>query len=261
MNTLKILLVGNSFSVDTMEHTANIASNLGIKDINFCTLYVGGCSIDMHYKHAVADMPIYKLYTNIGDGWSCEEEFTISNAVILDDWDWIVIQHGTYGTSRYTSPECYDNLTPLIRYIKERAPKNTKIAFNLTWIGEPTSNHHEIVSYNGDVATMRQKLIEVTKKMVLENPQIDLLIPTGTAIENARTSQIGLLTRDGYHLSMDVGRFIAGLTFICKITGLNPNDISWAPDGVDEYAFNVAKESAVNAIKEPLKITLSKVIK
>ena len=27
---------------------------------------------------------------------------------------------------------------------------------------------------------MRQKLIEVTKKMVLENPQIDLLIPTGT---------------------------------------------------------------------------------
>ncbi len=261
MQSLKILFVGNSFAVDTMEHTANIAKSLGIKDLKFCTLYVGGCSIDMHYEHAIKNLPTYKLYTNVGDGWSCEENYTISNAIALDNWDYVAIQHGTSGTSRYTSTICYKNLTPLINYIKERVSKNTKIAFNLTWMGESTFNHHEIISYNGDVATMRKNLVEVTKQMVVSNPLVDLLIPTGTAIENARTSKIGLLTRDGFHLSLDVGRFIAGLTLICKLTNLDINNIAWSPDGVDEYALNVAKESVINAINSPLTITTSKLVK
>ena len=108
------------------------------------------------------------------------------------------------------------------------------------------------------MSLMREKLIEVTKAMVVDNPKVDLLVPTGTAIENARTSHIGLLTRDCYHLSMDKGRYIAGLTFISTITGLSVDNISWAPDGVDEYALKVAIESVNNAKAYPLTITSSK---
>ena len=96
--------------------------------------------------------------------------------------------------------------------------------------------------------------------MVLTNPLIDLLIPTGTAVENARTSRIGLLTRDCYHLSMDKGRYIAALTFIAAITGLDFTDITWAPDGVDAYALQVAVESAKNALLHPLTVTPSKLV-
>ena len=257
IETLKILFVGNSFAVDTMEHTANIAHSLGISKVKFVTLYVGGCSIDMHYQHAVEDAAAYTCYINEGNGWDTIPECKISDTVKSDDWDWIAIQHGTRGTARYTSCECYEKLSPLVDYLKKLAPSHTKIAFNLTWLGESTYQHHEIISYCGNMALMRENLVKTTKAMVLTNPNIDLIVPTGTAIENARTSGIGLLTRDCYHLSMDKGRFIAGLAFISTIAGIDAGKIAWTPDNVDEYAVKVAIESVKNAQKDPFVITKS----
>jgi len=256
--TLKILFVGNSFAVDTMHYSAQVAKALGVKKLKFATLYVGGCSIDMHYEHAVGDVGAYTCYVNEGEGWTSTPDFKISDAVKSDDWDWIAIQHGTKGTSRYTSVECYDKLDALIDYIKNLAPEKTKIAFNMTWIGEPTDTHHEIVSYGGDVVEMRRKLVEVKKQVILTNRKIDLFVPTGTAIENARTSKIGILTRDGYHLSLDKGRFIAALCFISTVTDADISEFSWTPDGVDEYALSVAIESVTNARTAPLDIINSK---
>lgn len=255
MKELKILFVGNSFAVDTMEHTAQISRSLGIESVKFGVLFFGGCSIDLHYTHAMEDSVAYTYYQNEGEGWSPTPNYKISDAVKSEDWDWIAIQHGTYGTSRYTSPECYEKLTPLIDYLKELAPKHTKIAFNLTWLGESTRQHHEIISYGGNMVLMRQKLEEVTKAVILSNPKIDLLVPTGTAIENARTTRIGLLTRDCFHLSMDKGRYIAGLTFISTITGIDADKINWAPETVDAYAVSVAIKAAQAAQKNPLTVT------
>jgi hypothetical protein len=260
MKSLKILFVGNSFAVDTMEHAANIAFSLGVERIKFGTLYIGGCPIELHYENAMGDLPAYTYYTNVGEGWEKEEEYKISDAVKSEDWDWIAIQHGSKNGNRYTLPGCYEKLTPLIQHLKELASEHTKIAFNLTWMGESTVQRQELLSYGGNVALMREKLEEVTREMVVKNPLVDLLTPTGTAIENARTSRIGLLTRDCYHLSMDKGRYIAALTFIGAITGLPIDDIQWTPDGVDEYARLVAIESAKNAMKFPLEITQSKLI-
>ena len=257
MKPLKILVVGNSFADDTMSFAPNIALALGVPSIRFAYLYMGGCSINMHYENAMGDLPSYNYYTSTGEGWHIEREYKSGDAIKSDDWDYIAIQHGTKNGSRYTSIESYEKLTPLINYIKTLAPQ-AKIVFNLTWVGEPTNKHHEIVSYGGDVAMMRRNIEKVTERVILGNPLVDILTPTGTAIENARTSShIGVLTRDGFHLSLDKGRYIAALTFIGKITGLPIDDISWTPEGVDEYCRLVAIESAKNAIKSPLEITRS----
>ena len=84
-----------------------------------------------------------------------------------------------------------------------------------------------------------------------------MIIPTGTAVENARTAKIGLLTRDGYHLSLGVGRYIAALTFISSITGLPIDNIDWAPEGVREYEKMVAIESVNNAKQTNYDVTKS----
>ncbi len=256
-NTLKILFLGNSFAIDTMEYAAQTALALGVKKLKLGTLGVGGCSIDMHYRHATNDIGGYNYHVNTGEGWTSTPEYKISDAIKSDDWDWIAIQHGTKEGSRYTSAECYGKLDRLVDYIKALAPKKTKIAFNMTWLGEADYPHPEILSYCGNMAEMRRKLIEVKKEVILTNKKIDLLVPTGTAVENARTSKIGLLTRDGYHLSLDKGRFIAALCFISTITGANIDNFAWTPEGVDEYALKVAIESVNNARKAPLDITLS----
>ena len=231
MERLKILFIGNSFAVDTTEHAADIALNLGMKEIKISRLYVGGC---------------------------CIEDYKISDAIRDDAWDIIVIQHGTKDKSCYTKIESYEKLPALVSYVKNLAPMHTKIAFNLTWLGESTRQHHEIISYKGNMTLMRKNLEDVTKLVLEQNPSIDFLIPTGTAIENARTSKIGLLTRDCFHLSMDKGRYIAALTMIACVTGLDAEKITWMPEGVDEYARLVAVESAKNALLAPLSVTKSK---
>ena len=123
MNSLKVLFVGNSFSVDTMEHAAGVALSMGIKSVKFGTLYVGGCSLDMHYQHATENLAAYTYYQNEGDGWSETPDQSIDEAVKSEDWDWIAIQHGTKGGSRNTSAEYYTKLEPLIDHIKALADK------------------------------------------------------------------------------------------------------------------------------------------
>ena len=253
---MKILFIGNSFAEDTAEHAANVALSMGISQIKIGVLYIGGCSIEMHYANISADSANYIYHVNEGDGWSSTPNFKIKDALRSDAWDWVVIQHGTNGNSRYTSCECYEKLSPLIDEVKSVA-MDAKIAFNLTWLGESTRQHHEIISYGGNMALMREKLVETTKATVLSEPKVDLLIPTGTAIENARTSRIGLLTRDCYHLSMDKGRYIAALTLISTLSGIDAASVQWAPNGVDEYAKQVAIESVRNAQKAPLDIIQS----
>ena len=48
---MKILFIGNSFAEDTAEHAANVALSMGISKIKIGVLYIGGCSIEMHYEY------------------------------------------------------------------------------------------------------------------------------------------------------------------------------------------------------------------
>ena len=52
VKALKVLAIGNSFSVDAMEHLAVVAKAAGIEEIILGNLYIGGCSIDTHVGNA-----------------------------------------------------------------------------------------------------------------------------------------------------------------------------------------------------------------
>lgn len=257
-NELKILCIGNSFSQDTSAYAAEIALSLGIPKVKVVNLCVGGCSINRHCLHAEQDMPVYGYELNEGKGWSQTPNFKISDTVKSDDWDWISIQHGTGDGSRYTELKSYEKLPWLIDYIKRIAQPETKIAFNMTWVGEPHFQHEEIVHYGGDQLLIYHKIADLLREHIVTLPGIDVVSPTGTAVQNARTSNIGVLTRDGYHLSLDKGRYIAGMTFIKALTGLELSNISWVNGEMDGYEREVAIEAANNAVAHPFEITPSK---
>ena len=67
---LKILAIGNSFSVDAMEYLYQMLKNAGVKKITLGNLYYGGCSLDQHYGFARADSASYKYYKNTTGGWT-----------------------------------------------------------------------------------------------------------------------------------------------------------------------------------------------
>ena len=252
--TLKILSIGNSFAEDTMEHMANIAKSAGLCDFKFAYLYTAGCSINRHYNHAMGDIGAYTYFVNTGDGWSGTDNTAISTALRDEEWDYISIQHGTGDKSRYTSPESYVNLPKLLKYVRDIVGDSPKLVFNMAWVAEPDSPHHEISSYGGNQALMYEKLIETTRSSVASLDEIYTVSPVGTSVQNARPYIDRVLTRDKFHLSLDLGRYIAGLTFLNALCGFDIEKVTWRPETVTEKEQKIAVAASLAAVKNPWEI-------
>lgn len=255
--SLKILCLGNSFAVDTMEHVANIAKSLGVKEIKLGTLYIGGCSINKHYNNAINDNASYEYFVNTGDGWTSTYNHAIRATIQSEDWDWISIQHGTADGSRYAEEASYVNLPNLISFIKQYAPASARIAFNMTWVGEKGSHEELINSFANDQTAYYNAIAALTRDLIVPMDGIDRVSPTGTAVQNARTADLGILTRDNYHLSLNLGRYIAGLTFFKALTGADISNVTWTPPNTTAYMKQAAIEAANNAIATPFAVTAS----
>ena len=253
---LKILFIGNSFAVDTMEHFVNVALSLGYKKVKTWTLYHGGCSIDRHYNNIIHNIKDYSCFINEGNGIIEKPDYSIIESIQSDDWDYIAIQHGTGDGSKYANKESYNKLQELVNIVKENANLNAKIVFNMTWVGESDFKYGELITYEGNQIKLYQDIAKLTKEYIRKIQGIDYISPTGTAIQNARLYDIGKLTRDGYHLSLDTGRYIASLTLLKTITNINIDNISWAPEGVSDKAKEVSIKAVNDAINNPFKVTI-----
>ena len=258
--TLKILCIGNSFSADTIEHVGSIAKALGVKTVRLANLYIGGCSIQKHYANATNDSASYEYHYYDGMRWRTLPKKSIAQGLAAEEWDWVSIQHGTADGSRYTEAASYEKLPDLVAYIRANIGDETKIAFNMTWVGEPYS-HEEYKLFAQNQSRYYEAIAAFTETSIVSIEGLDVVSPTGTAVQNARTADLGLLTRDKYHLSYDVGRYIAGLTFLRALTRMDITGLTWAPDGVSDYARNVAIEAANNAVACPFAVTASTVEK
>lgn len=111
---------------------------------------------------------------------------------------------------------------------------------------------------------MYQAIVSAVKSKIETNDSIALVVPAGTAIQNARTSYLGedyyTLNRDWVHLSYGIGRYIAGLTFVHTLTGLPIDNVTYVPTGkyaVSESERLIAIESVKNAVENPYTVTES----
>lgn len=251
---LKILTIGNSFSDDSMEYVYQIAQSAGVKKIRLGNLYIGGCTLDTHAANAKGDKGAYEYRTNTRGSWSTTQNYKMSDAIRSEDWDYISLQQasGSSGMDR-----TYGELAYLISYVRELCP-DAKIVWNMTWAYQQDSTHGEFPKYNSDQTTMYNAILNAVEKRVRPRKEIFDVIPTGTAIQNARTSYMGdHLTRDGYHLTYDFGRYVAGLTFVHKLTGLSVEGVDYMPAGVDDTMRKIAVEAATNAVASPTAVTQS----
>jgi len=243
---MDILCIGNSFSVDTTWLAPRIARDLGL-DIYLGNLYVGGCSLNMHLQHFLEDAPVYQFYESDGGEWKSRNETTIAYAVKSRSWDWICIQAGTKDGSRYSKPDSYENLPRLVQLVKEMAP-HARIAFNMTWVGDQNKPRSEMPEYCERLDELYCDIAALTRTLVVPMAGIDRVLPTGTAIQNFRIHHDGPMCRDGYHLSRDLGRYVAALSFLKALTGCSISDGRWLPENMDE----AWREKAVDAVEKAM---------
>lgn len=259
---LKILMIGNSFSDDTIEHVYGIAHSLGIEQVKLGNLYIGACTIETHYNCATNALPAYTYFTNTDGTWHREEDYVMGDAIMEEsDWDFISLQQaGANGA--YTIPETFEKLPGLISYVRELVGDKPKLVWNMGWAWSKTSPSPLFQSlFGGDQMKMYEKIVSVLESEVLSTNAFEKVIPTGTAFQNIRTSsngETGLYRgADEGHFSLGFGRYLAGLTLVTALTDIELTDDVWAPSGVTEDQKVLCLEAAKNAAKTPFAVTQS----
>ena len=257
--SLKILAIGNSFSTDSMQYLYQIAKSAGIEEIVLGNLYYAGCSLEQHLSFAIADTASYTYYKNTLGNWGSTSKYKIKDALLDEDWDYISLQQ----TSKTSGLESSygKTLTTLVDYVRKHNTKATLI-WNMTWAYQKDSTHASFPNYDKDQTKMYNMIVSCVKNCIEPEKRFSLVIPCGTSIQNARTSFIGdTLTRDGYHLDYNIGRYIAGLTWFAAITGVSVDKVSYNPSTTEitEDMMKVAKEAVANAVAKPYEVTESKI--
>ena len=252
--TVRILAIGNSFSQDAVEqYLHELADAEGISTI-IGNMFIGGCSLERHVKNARENAPAY-AYRKIGTDGKKREKGKMSLETVLadEDWDYVSLQQASPFSGMYETYEA--SLPELIEYVKARLPKKTKLMLHQTWAYASTSRHSGFKNYNCNQLTMYQAIVDAVKKAAKAN-KIKIVIPSGTAIQNARTSFIGdHLNRDGYHLDVKIGRYTAACTWFERIFKHNVVGNPYTPEGLDEARKAVAQKAAHAAVKHPYKVT------
>ena len=105
------------------------------------------------------------------------------------------------------------------------------------------------------------KDITVNYQRAAYESDLELLIPTGTAIQNARENQYlktinDELTRDGSHLDLGIGRYITALTVFITIFGTDVlGGTNFIPEDVNKYHVYLSKVLAQRAVTNPFNIS------
>lgn len=258
VRSIKILAVGNSFSVDAMQYLWDICNDAGIEEIILGNLYIGGCSLDTHWNNMQSGAKAYEFYFNDNGNWVTTKNATVLDGINAADWDYITVQQVSQDSGK---PETFGNLQNVLNYINQnKTNKNAKIYWHMTWAYQQNSSHSGFSNYGKNQMTMYNAIVDATKT-VMGYDDIEGIIPSGTAVQNLRTSYLGdALTRDGYHMSYHYGRYLTALTWFAYFTGIDIRVIDWMPEEYEfmYYAIDVIREAVNNAIANPLSITEAK---
>lgn len=257
VKTISILAIGNSFSVDAMEYLWGILDQAGYESITLGNLYIGGCSLETHANNFKNNSASYTYYTNTTGTWSNTKSYAPLNALKAHDWDIITMQQASGKSGVASTYEPY--LSDLMAIVKANCP-DAELAWHMTWAYQGNSTHNDFPTYGSNQMTMYNAIVSAVNSAVLPKQDIKKVIPNGTAVQNLRTSFIGdRLTRDGYHMSYDKGRYVTALTFAKSLTGCDLTDITYTPSSYTYTAEEITamKEAADNACAKPYEVTVS----
>ena len=251
---MKVLAIGNSFSDDSMEYLFPVLKALGVEKLSLGNLHIGGCEIHRHVDNIRNNAYLYDYRTNTDDKWNSVAECHIQAGICAQAWDVISMQQGSHDSGLKAS---YELLPELIEYIRSRQG-NVKLAWNMTWAYQQDSTHWGFANYQHDQKVMYNAILEAVKDCVMSTGEFAMLFPVGTAVQNARTSYLGdTMTRDGFHLTIPYGRYMAALVWGRVLTGKSVEGISYAPEGVTDEMKAIAIEAVENAVKAPFEVTQS----
>lgn len=257
-DSFKLIAIGNSFSDNAEKFLYPILDAFGVEQIVIANLYIGGCSIETHVNNALTNANAYTFKKNTSGVFESKNGATMAEGLVDEDWQYVTLQQASDYSGDMST---YDKkINALLSYAKGELahPETVVTAWHMTWAYQQNSPHGAFPKYNRDQMTMYNSIVKCVQDVIIADENFDYVIPSGTAIQNARTSYIGdTLTIDGYHLD-ELGEFIAGLCYVLELTGWDVNDMdkNKLPQQIMPY-YDIAVESVLNALANPFAVTAS----
>mgnify|MGYP003297470052 CR=1 FL=1 len=185
---LKVLMIGNSFSVCVLKQMPQIARNSGCA-LDLASAHIGGCSLERHVNElakAEAD-PSAKAHYYFGWKYVSDDGhlkrllpksrwISLPAALKADVWDVVTIQQAShFSIDRATYSPYGENL---IKTIKELCP-TAEVVIQETWSYTPYDNR--LIKWGIDQNEMYRRLHDAYCSFAKDNSI--RVIPTGEAVQ------------------------------------------------------------------------------
>lgn len=274
---LNILFIGNSFTMDATDHLPGLITAAELKNINMTRLYHGGYTLPEYVANAGNDKICARRNSTTGSTWwDGNNALNSSLQSVLDEkaWDIVVIQEHTGRSEGWVWPGTLKGaVSGLVSMIHKAQPYNRPTIVYL--MSQTYSNGSTVLTKQ--FGNNRKKMFDTTTNVarhLLDETFIDILIPSGTVLENLRTTSLNTnelqLTRDSYHMDLGISCYAAACavfeTIITPCTGAriedNPYRYPTSSDTkgqvctpVTDANAPIAQRAAHEAVMHPFEVT------
>ena len=260
-HAFKILVIGDASSSSSITDLPALLSQLdGIENVIIGTLNMGskyssGVALSHHAQNISQNKGTYTYaYMKNGTIEFTEYSKTLEYGLENDDWDVIVIQQ-YIGAAGLT--DSYSYLGEVIDYIYDRKPTaDTKILWNMVWAFDKNTGKSDFDDYDRDQSKMYGMIADATENIVKANPKIDAIIPTATAVQNAReTELVAGVTGTDLAITESTGKFLVSLTYASVISGLSESSFTTpSSSSITEQSESLIRRSVASAIAKPFEL-------
>ena len=241
---LKVLMIGNSFSICALDKTPGIVAAMGGK-LDLASLYIGGCSLERHCRNieAASTNATFKPYrfnrNTLGKSSTEKRSANIPDALAMEKWDVVTIQQASHFSWRPDTFEPWGGR--LVETIRKLAPQ-AKIVVQETWSYPPWDKR--LAKFGFDQAEMYARLHRAYADFAAKYG-FDIL-PVGTAAEYV-PDRNRLFTAPDFHFNEE-GRYLQGLVFAAKLFGFDVRGCPCKPAKMDEARAAAIKAAAMDAV-------------
>ena len=267
---IKILVIGNSFSYRSMAQTnaslLAICANMGVK-AHIEIVGNSGASFDSLYTSFQNNTACaYHWDGTDNGGWSDDggDNITIRAALQSEEWDYVFFHQASADSGNYTtfSP----GLANLIRASKmECSNEHLKIGLMLTWAYANNTGTYPNATTGFATQAAFYAAICSAYEQAMDDYKIDVLVPAGTAIQNARGTSLDSAfsdfaagSDDAVHINAE-GGVITALAWFSSIWGdlfdISIMDVANFTSLYTDAQFAIAQKCASAAIKFPFEVT------
>lgn len=274
-----VLVIGNSLSLDALSYVPFLINEISPNTyVDLKILYKSGTPLSVHWEQISNNINDYTLiYSNSKvSRWYTTPAITASDIILMRDWDLVILQQGSTDAYNYSGTQPY--VHSIVDYIRKKGG-SAKIAYMLV-----PSRAHTIKALNGKTSDEVWKMHADVAIQLLNEGEVDYVIPCGTAIQNARHTTLdalgdyGHLSYDGLHLQEGIPCLIDAYTVtqsLFKIISVNASinysslqiTQRWVYDknvlGQHGYVisgtnedYELCKKCALLAIENPYEISL-----